>query len=37
MEPRLISLVINMTANSAQRLQISPSVYHSLVIVNFLC
>ena len=37
MEPRLISLVINMTANSAQRLQISPSVYHSLVILNFLC
>ena len=28
MEPRLISLVINMTANSTQRLQIFPSVYH---------
>ena len=28
MEPRLISLVINMTANSTQRLQIFASVYH---------
>lgn len=28
MEPRFISLVINMTANSTQRLQIFPSVYH---------
>ena len=28
MEPRLIGLVINMTANSTQRLQIFPSVYH---------
>ena len=37
MEPILISLVINMTANSTQRLQIFPSVYHSLVIVNFMC
>ena len=26
-----------MTANSTQRLQIFPSVYHSLVIVNFMC
>ena len=37
MEPRLISLVINITANSTQRLHIFPSVYHSLVIVNFTC
>ena len=28
MEPRLISLVINMAVNSTQRLQIFPSVYH---------
>lgn len=28
MEPRLISLVINMTANSTELLQIFPSVYH---------
>ena len=28
MEPRLISLVINMTANSTQRLQIFASFYH---------
>ena len=37
MEPRLISLVINTTANSTQRLQIFPSVYHSLVIMNLMC
>ena len=32
----LISLVVDMTANSAQRLQIFPSVYSSLVIVDFI-
>ena len=31
----LISLVINLTANSIRRLQISTSVYPSLVIVKF--
>ena len=35
MEPRLISLVINMAVNSTQRLQIFPSV--TLVIVNLMC
>ena len=32
----LISLVIGMTANSAQRLQIFPRVYSSSVIVDFI-
>ena len=32
----LISLVVHVPANSAQRLQIFPSVYSSLVIVDFI-